>query len=121
MPYCPKCDENFTGDLTTCPKCNYDFDDNHIENDDSEWVMIARIFDKTSADYAKETLDSYGVPAIVLSESGFFGQIGLNLPSISGKGYGKFQVHVPIPFREEAEDILNMILGEDWERPEQEK
>ncbi len=118
MPYCPKCKASFAGDLTTCPKCGYDFDDNDIDTEEHEWIMIAKIFDKTSADYAQETLKSYGIPSVIFSESGFFGQVGLNLPSVSGKGYGKFQIHVPVQFREEAEDILDMILGEEWERAE---
>jgi hypothetical protein len=118
MPYCPRCKESFAGELTTCPKCSYDFDKNGTDTDEHDWILIARIFDKTSADYAEETLKSYGVPAVILSESGFFGQVGLNLPSVSGKGYGKFQIHVPAIFRQEAEDVLNMILGEEWEHVE---
>jgi len=78
--------------------------------------MIARIFDRTSAEYAKETLTSYKIPAVIISESGFFGQAGLNLPSITGKGLGKFQVHIPSEFREDAENILTMILGDGWEK-----
>lgn len=118
MPYCPRCKERIADNLTTCPKCGYDFDKNNVDTDKHEWIMIAKIFDKTSADYAEETLKSYGVPVVIISESGFFGQVGLNLPSVSGKGYGKFQIHILAPFRQEAEDILNMILGEEWERVE---
>lgn len=116
MPYCPRCRETFAGDLTSCPKCNYDFENNSNETQGEGWQLIARIYDKTSADFAKETLESYNIPTVVISESGYFGQVGLNLPSISGKGMGKFQIHVPLESIEEAEDILNMILGDDWEK-----
>jgi len=116
MPYCPKCDEHFEGELTHCPKCGREF-----EGDDpgrEGWVIVARIDEKTAADYARETLTSYDIPAVVISESGFFGQAGLNLPSITGKGIGKFQVHVPSEMQEEAENILTMILGDGWEKAE---
>jgi len=116
MPYCPRCKEDFEGDLTSCPKCGYDFDaeENGIEK--QGWVMIGKIMDKTSSDYAVETLKSYEIPAAVISESGFFGQAGLNLPSLTGKGLGQFRVYVPEDKREEAESILDMILGGNWEK-----
>ena len=114
MPYCPKCDEHFEGDLTSCPKCSFEFSDDDVSGEG--WVMIARIFERTAAEFAKETLTSYKIPAVIISESGFFGQAGLNLPSITGKGIGKFQVHVPAEFREDAENILTMILGDGWEK-----
>ncbi len=117
MPYCPRCKNYFPGDLTACPKCDFEFEEDDSEFEEN-WVMIAKINDKTSADFAKETLESYKVPVAVFSESGFFGHVGLNLPSLSGKGIGKFQVHVPSEYREEAESILEMILGNNWEKIE---
>jgi len=119
MPYCPRCRENFEGELTACPKCGFEFEDNEFDTEKYDWVMIAKISNKTSADYAHETLKSYDIPSVIFSESGFFGEVGLNLPSVTGKGYGKFQVHVPVQFREEAEGVLDMILGEEWERTEE--
>jgi len=116
MPYCPDCDEYFEGDLTSCPRCSRDFEDSDSAADRAGWVMIARIMDKTSADFAKETLKSYTIPVVVISESGYFGQVGLNLPSLAGKGIGKFQLHVPSDYREDAEKILEMILGDAWEK-----
>jgi hypothetical protein len=118
MVYCPRCKEHFAADLTSCPKCNYDFDNEGEDAEEIKWTLIGKIGDKTSADYAKETLESYGIPAVLFSESGYFGQVGLNLPSLTGKGFGKFQIHVPGRNREEAEGILNMILGDSWEKVE---
>ncbi|PKK84647.1 MAG: hypothetical protein CVT49_02160 [candidate division Zixibacteria bacterium HGW-Zixibacteria-1] len=116
MPYCPKCDESFDADLTACPNCGHEF--NGDEEDRGGYELIAYINEKTAADYARETLVSYDIPAVIISESGFFGQVGLNLPSVTGKGVGKFQVHVPSELREEAENILTMILGDGWEKAE---
>jgi hypothetical protein len=116
MAYCPRCKENFAGDLTACPRCGYEFGEENGSTGDREWILIARIRDKTSADYARETLDSYQIPSVVFSRSGYFGQVGLNLPSLYGKNTGKFEIHVPADCREEAEGVLGMILGDSWER-----
>ena len=99
--------------------CNYEFEKNGAATDGTEWLLIGKITDKTSADYARETLESYNIPSVLFSESGFFGQAGLNLPSFSGKGLGKFQIHVPASMREEAEGVLDMILGESWEKTDE--
>ena len=124
MPYCRRCKETFPDGLTACPNCGDDFEDDEAftENDDefgereSGWTLIGKIRDVMSAGYAKETLQSYDIPAVVRSESGFFGQAGLNLPQIYGKQKGLFQIYVPTEMIEEAEDILNMILGHSWEK-----
>jgi len=103
-------------EISSCPKCNYKFENNSESEEDYEWVIVGRIMDKTSADYAHETLESYNIPSVVISESGFFGQAGLNLPSVTGKGLGQFQVKVPKTFLEDATGVLDMILGENWEK-----
>ncbi|MBN2226320.1 MAG: hypothetical protein JW763_03050 [candidate division Zixibacteria bacterium] len=122
MPYCPKCRENYAGDLSACPACGYEFEQNDAPADDKgEWILVAKVNDATSANFVKETLQSYNIPVVLFSESGFFGQAGLNLPQAYGKQLGQFQIHVPADFREETEDILTMILGDNWSRPDDAK
>jgi hypothetical protein len=111
MPFCPRCNEQFEGDLTECPNCKYDFGDESSAGRD--WIVVRRITDKTAADFARETLQSYNIPVVIISESGFFGNAGLPLPSIYGKGIGKYRVHVPAEFEDDAREIMEMILGED--------
>jgi len=119
MPYCPRCRENFAGELSACPTCGYEFERNDADaKNDAEWILVARVNDATSANFAKETLQSYNIPVVLFSESGFFGQAGLNLPQAYGKQLGQFQIHVPASFREETEDILTMILGDKWQKPD---
>lgn len=81
-----------------------------------EWKLLGKVNDATSAGYAKETLESYDIPCAVLSESGFFGQAGLNLPQAYGSRLGQFEIFVPEDLKEEAIDIMNMILGDKWDR-----
>ena len=116
MPYCPVCKEFFVGDLTSCPKCGRDFEEDDYDIEKLGWTMIGKVKDKMSADFAKETLESYHIPVVIISESGYFGDVGLNLPSLAGKGLGKFQIHIPSELREDAENVLNMIFGDDWEK-----
>ncbi len=88
----------------------------HFEENSDEWVMIGKVTDPTTAGYVSETLKSYNIPVVIISGSGFFGQAGLNLPSIYSKDLGHFKIHVMESDREEAVDILNMILGDNWEK-----
>ncbi|MFH2037040.1 MAG: hypothetical protein ABIJ45_11600 [Candidatus Zixiibacteriota bacterium] len=115
MSYCPRCKKDFEGDLASCPNCGLDLNN---PSEDVEWVPIAKIYNKISADFVKETLDSQGIPNTVISESGFFGQAGLNLPSLSGKGLGKFRLHVPKNFVDDTLEVLDMTIGDDWEKIE---
>ncbi len=120
MTYCPKCNKDFDSDLPSCPRCNPDLREGDETASDGlnkkGWIVIGHVKDQTSADYAKETLESYDIPVVVFSESGFFGQVGLNLPSPIGKHKGMFQIQVPSELDEDAINILNMIFGDGWEK-----
>jgi len=109
MPLCPKCKSEFEGELTTCPKCNYDFNG---DTEPDEWVVAGQVVDKTSADFAKETLQSYDIPVAVLSDSGFLGSVGLAMPSLSGQGMNQYQIHVPAHLKEDAVKLLESVLGD---------
>lgn len=86
------------------------------ETGEGDWKLLGKVNDATSAGYAKETLESYDVPCVLLSESGFFGQAGLNLPQAYGSRLGQFEIFVPENRMEEAVDIMNMIFGDNWDR-----
>ena len=119
MTYCPKCNKDFNSDLPSCPRCNPDLregDENTSDGLNQGWVVIGHVKDQTTADYARETLESYDIPGVVFSESGFFGQVGLNLPSPSGKNLGTFRIQVPFDLVEDAINVMNMILGDSWEK-----
>ena len=117
MTFCPKCNKDFDSDMLFCPRCNPDLRDGDETASDGlnkGWIVIGHVKDQTSADYARETLESYDIPVVVFSESGFFGQIGLNLPSPSGKHMGMFQIQVPSDMVRDAINVLNMIFGDSW-------
>ncbi len=114
MAYCPVCKTEIAADATTCYVCGSDLND----KDSPEWVVIGTVEDKLSADFAKETLESCNIPAVVFSRSGFFGSIGLPLNPFYKSKSAEFEVSVPKQFREDAADTLEMTLGEKWQRKE---
>ena len=76
------------------------------------------IEDKLSADFAEETLKSYEIPAVVISRSGFFGTVGLPLNPLYSTKSPAFEIRVPEAHVNEAAGILDMALGEKWQRKE---
>jgi hypothetical protein len=88
------------------------------ESDVEEWVILGMIEDKLSADFAEETLKSYEIPSVVISRSGFFGDVGLPLNPIYSTKAPSYEIRVPAMHAEEAVGILDMTLGEKWQRKE---
>jgi hypothetical protein len=112
MAWCAKCGENFEGELTSCPKCGGEI----ISGEKGDWLPFGRLAQKPMADLAHEVLEAHDIPNIIISQSGYFGQVGLNFPSISGKGMYDFVLYIPSEFTEAAEDILNARIGDAWEK-----
>jgi hypothetical protein len=104
--------------MTECPVCAQDIGSEAAGEDAADWVLLGYIADNVSADYARETLKAYEVPAVVISKSGFFGKVGLILPSFYGSGAQLFEVMVPADYVEEAVGLMDMILGDKWRRKE---
>jgi hypothetical protein len=104
--------------MTDCPTCASELTAEPESADRSSWVALGSIEDRFSADYARAVLDSYEIPAVVISKSGFFGQIGLTFHSFYKSGSLLFEVSVPAEFVEEAAGVLDMALGDKWNRKE---
>ncbi|MEW6051973.1 MAG: hypothetical protein AB1644_13045 [Candidatus Zixiibacteriota bacterium] len=117
MAYCPACKAEWSAETEQCPICGREMAEDNEEKEDN-WVLIGSIEDKLSADFARETLTVYEIPAVIVSKSGFFGDIGLPLHSFYSGKTGRFEVSVLSSQVEEAVDVLNMALGEKWQRKE---
>ena len=115
MVFCPECRIEYEDEITECPVCSRKL----ISGDaDSDWVMLGAIEDKISADFAKEVLSSYDIPSVVISKSGFFGQAGLTFNTFCKSGSSLFEVSVPSEHVREAVEILDMALGDSWQKKE---
>jgi hypothetical protein len=120
VPICPVCKTEWKDDVTECPVCSRELDQAEVEPGEGAWVLLGFISDSISADYAREVLKSYEIPAVVISKSGFLGQAGLTLPGFYKPGSQLFEVSAPEECVEEAIGILDMVLGDKWQRNEKE-
>lgn len=115
MAFCPACKTDWPDGTANCPVCGKELDGEAVER---QWVMIGTVDDQLSADFAKETLTAYEIPAVVISGSGFLGNIGLTLTSFHSGKPALFEISVPLDEAEEATEILHLTLGEKWHRKE---
>ncbi len=115
MVLCPKCNSELGDDVTECYVCG-----SEITSEDEEgWIVLGTIEDKISADFAREALACYEIPAVVFCRSGFFGAAGLPLYSFYSDRSGRFEVSVPAACVAEAIGVLDMVVGKRWQRKEE--
>ncbi len=112
MPSCPVCNVDLTKDQTICPVCNHDLTIDSAEV--GEWVVLGSFKDQMSAELAKESLLNAEIPAVLFSKSGFFGAAGLPMNQIYGSQKGAYEISVPKPTEEDALEMLNAILKDNW-------
>ena len=115
MVSCPGCKGEWMDGTTQCPVCGHDL---QPDGEKVSWTMIGYVADQMSADFAKELLESCDIPLFVHSRSGFFGTVGLNLPSFYKTGAAPFELSVPEDLVEEAIEILDEGLSDSWQRKE---
>lgn len=120
MAYCPVCKTQWADDVSECPVCSHELQESEESPTADDWVLLGYLVDKITADYAKEVLGSYDIPAVVFSKSGFFGQAGLLFQGFYKAGAQAFEISVPAECVEEATGVLDMILGDKWRRNEKE-
>ena len=111
MASCPACKTELENGATSCHVCGWEADVT-----EGEWVELGTIGDKISADMAKEALSERGIPAVVFSQSGFFGDAGLSLYPFFKSKAPQFEIRVPAEYGEEATEVLDMIIGASWQR-----
>ncbi len=116
MAFCPECNIELKGEPDRCYVCGSEV----VSDDESGWLLIGIVQSKVFADLARETLESCGIPSVVISKSGFFGNVGLPLNPFYEPKTAAFEVSVPAVHREEAIEVLDATLGEKWQRKEDE-
>ena len=121
MAFCPKCKYEFQPGVTVCSDCGETLVDTlpssgaaAVPPDDS-WVRICGIAGGIQSDMALGALETSNIPSTVISSSfGLFGPAGGLTTSLSGKRKELNFIMVPREFREEAELILEAVLGDDF-------
>jgi hypothetical protein len=110
---CPECKASVEDGESRCHVCGA-----QIASSINQWVLVGSVEGKISADFAQETLRSYEIPVVVISKSGFYGNVGLHFPQFFSSNSGSFEISVRADDVEEAVDLLDMILGDRWQRKE---
>jgi hypothetical protein len=125
MPFCPNCKYEYTSGIAVCPDCNETLVDTLAENKsftaavtpDNSWVGVCKIGGQLRSEIAKGALDSNNIPSVLISSSfhNAGGYASLTTGLLPRAAAGEILM-VPREYREEAELILEAVLGEDFDR-----
>lgn len=138
MPFCPDCRYEYRIEATICPDCNQQLVDHlPIERSagplDGDWVPAGRVQTQMKAEIARGALESNEIPIVMVTGSagaggafssagtasagGAAGNLGSGSSGISqltGDGSGGYTILVHREQVEEAQLILDAILGGEY-------
>ncbi len=121
--FCPKCRFEYNPEVSTCPDCGeklvLTLPEETLGKTDSpenyeNWVHLARLTSTMSAEMLSDVLRSKGIPIVILSGSGHFGQTGQMGASSFRPIDGAYSVMVPAEHIDAADAEATAILGEEW-------
>ncbi len=130
MPFCPKCRYEYNPNITTCPDCDEPLVDLLPPEDvtnmegwstEADWVAVVILTSSQYAQMVEEGLKQEGIPAMLYSKTGHFGetgQMGLSIFNPAGAG---ILVLVPANRVTEANEVGEAMLGELWTRSKVER
>jgi len=123
--YCPRCGYEYRKGMFTCPDCDEDLveelpDDSDLDSTDEsgayDWINIARMTSWETAEMLVDGLRNRGIPAVVISKAGHYGQLtSVPVAAMSAAG-GGYSILVPSEFVSDADREAEAILGEEWEK-----
>lgn len=124
MPFCPICKYEYNIECSFCPDCDERLvavlplepeTEEELQGEKyKDWIKIAQFNSDLPAKLILETLRMNDVPAIVISDTGHFGQTGQMGPSSFNSIGGNYSLMIPREKVIEADEIGLAILGEDW-------
>lgn len=124
MSFCPKCRYEYKSGVMVCPDCNETLVD-HLQpsavvaqHPDDSWVAVGTVQSTVKAELAKGSLDSSNIPSVILSSSfGAYGKLAdYSSQPVLSNSEGNI-ILVPREYREEAELLLEGVLGDDYKPP----
>lgn len=123
MPFCPRCKYEYTHGVAVCSDCNEALVDRLQEPaataavvPDDSWVGVCTVSGTITRGLAKGALDSNNIPSIVMSPKFYTSHgIGALFGGLSPSGARGDILMVPREFSDEAQLILEAVLGDDFE------
>jgi len=123
--FCPKCGYEYREGILTCPDCDEDlveklpediYENAADKSDSYDWINIARLNSWQTAEMLVEALRTRGIPAVLISRAGHFGQLAsVPVTAMSAAG-GGYSILVPSDFVADADREAEAILGAEWEK-----
>ena len=118
--YCPKCEYEYPTGIMICPDCNVTLLEkrpakiNAAFSPDNSWVQVVGVRSNTRAEMAKGALDSNNIPS-VLTSSTFIAlpRTPEKTPPEAALNVETNVIMVPREFQEEAEFVIQAVLGDD--------
>jgi hypothetical protein len=121
MAFCSNCKYEYQPGIQICPDCG----DMLIEGTpatggaayppDDSWVKICGVFSGVKSEVALGALETSNIPSTLISSA--FGAFGRGEAVKTGSSHIRKDLNfilVPREFREEAEMVLEAVLGEDY-------
>ncbi len=123
MPFCPRCKYEYNSEVSRCPDCDCVLVDEIVENPETlaeqtlaeaGWEAIGVLTSSVYAEQLVEGLRNAGIPAEVISGSGYFGQMGMMGDSSYSPAGAGYLIMVAAERYVEADELAEVILGEIW-------
>ncbi|MEW6051972.1 MAG: hypothetical protein AB1644_13040 [Candidatus Zixiibacteriota bacterium] len=118
--YCPLCEYEYPSGVSACPECQVPLLENRSGRShaaavpDNSWVQVCGVKSNSRAEKAKGALDSNNIPSVLMPSTLSGAVPGQDSAvSLTQSASEMNVIMVPREFREEAEMVIEAILGDD--------
>jgi hypothetical protein len=123
MPFCPKCRSEYREGFETCSDCGemlvnilpeQDIGEGELPPQYHDWIAVARLTSRQYSAMVLEIFHTKGIPAVVNSGAGYFGNLDQLGPASFRPVGGAYSVMVPRSYVVDADREAEIVLGDVW-------